>query len=363
MTSSRLGSYRAKRDFASTPEPSGDAADGTSREEAPRFVVHEHHARALHWDLRLERDGALVSWAIPKGMPRDPSSNHLAVPTEDHPLSYLEFSEEIPRGNYGAGRMSIWDRGTYDCHKWDEREVSVTFHGGRLTGRHVLFETREGRWMIHRVDPPDDPGREQMPSRIEPMLATLAQEPPSDGWAFEVKWDGVRAIAFVAAGRLRLQGRTGADFTRQYPEVRGLGEELSDHDLVLDGEVVALDDRGVADFGLLQPRMHGTGDLRRRVQEAPVTYMIFDLLYLDGHVIMELPYSDRRRLLDGLGLAGPAWQTPASHVGDGPALLAASKERGLEGLVAKRVDSTYEPGRRSRSWLKVKNRMSQEFVV
>jgi bifunctional non-homologous end joining protein LigD len=363
----RLSAYKAKRDFSSTPEPpGGEEADAAGRGRPgrrPRFVVHEHHARSLHWDLRLEREGVLVSWAVPKGIPRDPATNHLAVPTEDHPLGYLEFSGEIPAGSYGAGRMSIWDSGTYDCEKWEDREISLTFHGVRLRGRHVLFATGERSWMLHRVDPPEDPAYEEMPERVEPMLATLADEVPSGDWAFEVKWDGVRAVAFVSEGRLRLQGRSGSDFTARYPEIRPLAEELADHRLVLDGEVVALDEKGRPDFERLQKRMHRAAGRGRRAGDPAVTYMIFDLLYLDGHSTMGLPYSERRRLLEGLGLSGPAWRTPASHVGDGPALLAASLERGLEGLVAKRADSRYEPGRRTRSWLKVKNRLTQDVVL
>src|SRR5215211_7086262 len=189
----RLDRYRAKRDFDATPEPGPDApAEGEARN---RFVVHEHHARRLHWDLRLERDGVLVSWAVPRGIPPDPARNHLAVHTEDHPLEYIEFSGEIPAGQYGAGTMKIFDRGTYEEHKFREDEVMVTFHGERLEGRYVLFRTDGKNWMIHRMDPPQDADREPMPSRIEPMLARTGPLPPDDGrWAHEVKWDGIRAI-------------------------------------------------------------------------------------------------------------------------------------------------------------------------
>src|SRR4051812_9323488 len=147
-----LDSYRQKRDFSATPEPSGDAA-GADDERTARFVVQEHHARSLHWDLRLERDGALASWAVPKGIPPDPRKNHLAVRTEDHPIEYLDFHGEIPAGEYGAGTMAIWDSGTYDTHKWRDKEVMVPFHGERLQGRYVLFRTDEKNWMIHRMDP------------------------------------------------------------------------------------------------------------------------------------------------------------------------------------------------------------------
>jgi bifunctional non-homologous end joining protein LigD len=159
----RLDRYRAKRDFDATPEPGGEAAGEEARRD--RFVVHEHHARRLHWDLRLERDGVLVSWAVPKGIPPDPSRNHLAVHTEDHPLEYIDFHGDIPAGQYGAGTMKIWDRGTYETHKFRDKEVMITFHGERLHGRYVLFRTRGDDWMIHRMDPPEDPEREPMPGR------------------------------------------------------------------------------------------------------------------------------------------------------------------------------------------------------
>src|SRR5688572_23871162 len=168
----RLRRYREKRDAAATPEPAGDAAAQAAAGDLPRFVIQEHHARRLHWDLRLEHDGVLSSWAVPRGVPRTPDRNNLAVRTEDHPLEYLEFHGEIPAGQYGAGTMTIWDHGTYEVHKWRDAEVMVTFHGERVRGRHVLFRTRGDDWMIHRMDPPEDPDRAPMPERLEPMLAT-----------------------------------------------------------------------------------------------------------------------------------------------------------------------------------------------
>src|ERR671926_571349 len=199
----RLESYREKRDFQRTPEPAG-GDEGSS--ELPRFVVQEHHARSLHWDLRLEHDGTLASWAVPKGIPPDPDRNHLAVRTEDHPLEYLDFHGDIPEGEYGAGTMRIWDRGTYETHKFRDDEVMVTLHGDRVRGRYVLFRTRGNDWMIHRMDPPEDPEREPMPESVAPMLARTGSLPAEDGrWAYELKWDGVRVIAFVEGGRVRLQ--------------------------------------------------------------------------------------------------------------------------------------------------------------
>jgi bifunctional non-homologous end joining protein LigD len=360
-----LDPYRAKRDFGHTPEPAGDAADAGPA-DAPRFVVQEHHARSLHWDLRLEHEGTLASWAVPKGIPPDPDRNHLAVRTEDHPLEYLDFHGDIPAGEYGAGTMRIWDRGTYEQHKFRDDEVMITFHGERVHGRYVLFRTRGKDWMIHRMDPPEDPDRVPMPERVEPMLARSGPLPRDDGrWAFEVKWDGVRVIAFVEGGRVRLQARTGRDVTERYPELRGMGRALGSREVVLDGEVVAFGDDGRPSFQRLQGRMHLTSEnaVRRLAEREPVTYIAFDLLYEDGRDLMALHYAQRRERLLALGLAGPSWQAPAHHVGDGAALLEATRAQGLEGVLAKRLDCPYTPGRRSPAWVKVKNVRSTEAVV
>ena len=193
-----LDEYRDRRDFTTTPEPDG-ATPAPAGER--RFVIQEHHATALHWDLRLEHEGVLASWALPKGIPPDPRQNRLAVRTEDHPLEYLEFSGEIPRGEYGGGLMGIWDEGTYDEEKFRDDEVIVVLHGERVSGRYVLFKTDGKNWMIHRMDPPQDPTRELLPEGITPMLAKPSSLPANtDDWAFEIKWDGVRALASVQGG-------------------------------------------------------------------------------------------------------------------------------------------------------------------
>jgi bifunctional non-homologous end joining protein LigD len=351
----RLGVYRAKRDFATTAEPSGR-----------RFVVQEHRARRLHWDLRLENDGVLVSWALPRGIPAHPDENRLAVHTEDHPLEYLEFEGEIPKGEYGAGTMSVWDSGTFEAEKFREDEVIATFHGERLKGRYALFRTRGDDWLIHRMDPPAEPGYEPMPDRIAPMLARSGKLPPDEeSYGFEVKWDGIRTVLFCDHGHLTLQGRNFTDFTPRYPEVRELARELGARRLILDGEVVAFDDEGRPSFERLQTRMHLASDsaVRRRMRDTPVTYVIFDLLYLDGHSTMPLSYEDRRRVLEALALEGPAWRTPAYHRGEGTVLLEATRELGIEGILAKRLDCPYEPGRRSSGWIKVKNVCLQDVVI
>ena len=360
-----LGEYERKRDFEATPEPR--AKRKRAKRGTPRFVVQEHSARRLHWDLRLEHDGVAVSWAVPNGIPLDPAEDRKAVHTEDHPLEYLEFEGEIPAGEYGAGTMRIWDHGIYELEKWEAGKVIFSFSGERLNGRYALFRAgkSERDWMIHRIDPPAVE-RDPFPESVVPMLAKLAKLPASDeGWAAEVKWDGVRAIAYCRPGRLQLQSRNLRDVTAQYPEVRRLSRQLGAVDAVLDGELVAFDENGLPSFERLQQRIHQTDEavVRRRMKSHPVTYVIFDLLYLDGHDLTAQPYSRRRELLEGLDLSGPSWQTPAYSTGQAAELLAASAEQGLEGIVLKRLDSSYAPGKRGGAWLKVKNVGRQEFVI
>jgi bifunctional non-homologous end joining protein LigD len=333
-------------------------------------VVQEHHATRLHWDLRLERDGVLVSFAVPNGLPTEPGDNRLAVHTEDHPLEYLEFHGEIPKGNYGAGSMTIWDRGTYEELKWEPRKIEVRLHGERVEGRYALFpigrEAGTKDWMIHRMDPPADPSAEPMPDRLVPMLARSGSLPRDDDrWAYEIKWDGVRAIAHSEPGRLRLHSRNLNEITDRYPELSRLNRALSHHRAILDGEIVAFGPDGRPSFGALQKRMHlaSASAVRRLASSSPVTYVIFDLLWLDGHPLMAEPYEERRARLMDLRLQGDRWQTPEHVVGRGADLLAASEAQGLEGIVAKKLGSPYEPGRRSVCWVKVKNLQRDEFVV
>jgi bifunctional non-homologous end joining protein LigD len=373
-----LATYRAKRDPARTAEPVPPPGRPLPAGDDDTFVVHEHHTprgrtgERVHWDLRLERNGVLKSWAVPKGPPTEPGLNRLAVPTEDHPLEYASFAGTITAGEYGGGEVSIWDAGRYATEKWADDHVTVSFDGQRLTGRHVLFRLPDGTWNLRKLDA--DPVISEpvagVPEDLPPMLAAIGELPRADDlrWGYEFKWDGVRALAHVRSGRLRLRARSGNDVTATYPELGRLPEVLSGHDAVLDGEVVAMDDRGRPDFGLLQGRMHRTGpEVARMAAAAPVTYLVFDLLALDGESLLGLPYTERRERLDALGLVSDRWVTTPWFRGNAPGVgeqvQAASLENDLEGVVAKRLDSLYRPGGRGPDWRKVKNIRTQSVVV
>jgi bifunctional non-homologous end joining protein LigD len=351
----RLDEYRRRRDARRTPEPIPRSRPRPG--SGGRFVIQQHHARSLHWDVRLERDGVLVSFAVPRGLPRDRARNNLARHTEDHPLEYLDFAGEIPAGEYGGGRMTIHDRGTYDTDKWRDDEISVVFHGERTSGRYVFFRTGGNEWMVRRMDP-SEPGWETMPESVEPMLpAAAAGLPPDDAdWGYEMSWGGRRTLAFVSGGRIRLLDAEGAEVTSWYPEVRPLGEALAPIEAVLDGEIVAFDGTTPSPGRLdrrRQPR--DSAAARRAAERTPVQFLAYDLLWLEGHSTVELVrYAERRELLEGLSVAGPNWQTPPYFPGGGEFALEAARAQGLPGVVAKRLDSPYLPGRRSRLWLSIR---------
>ena len=361
----RLAEYRRKRDAERTPEPIpavpprvAKRADASGKDqERRRFVIQQHHARSLHWDVRLERDGVLVSFAVPRGLPRDQHRNHLAKHTEDHPMEYLEFSGEIPAGEYGGGRMTVFDRGVYETGKWRDDEVGVTFFGERTNGRYVFFQTGGRDWMVRRMDPPE-PGWESMPESVPPMLPTAVTGlpvGPDDEWGYEMAWGGRRVTAYVSGGRVRLVDADGSDVTSWYPEIRGLGPALAPVEAVLDGEIVAFDGpRPSAELLQRRKAPKDSAAARRQAERTPVHFLAYDLLWLEGHSTVELVrYAERRELLEGLSVAGEHWQTPPYFPGCGEFALDAARAQGLAGVVAKRLDSPYLPGRRSRLWLAV----------
>ena len=358
-----LTEYQRKRDFKRTPEPKGKRPTAT---EARRYVVHRHHATRLHWDVRLEMHGVLASWAVPQGPPLEAGKRRLAVHTEDHPLEYLTFHGVIPDG-YGAGTMTIWDQGTYDLVKDSPSEYKVRFHGARLDGEWVLVQTKQndGRdWLMikHGTPPRDHP----LDSKIEPMLAITADAPfDSPEFAFEPKWDGVRTLAFVDGGVVRLQTRNLLDCTSQYSEAHDICEALTGaYQAIVDGEIVALDERGVPSFQKLQPRMHQRDEsaVRRLRKSTPVVYEVFDVLWIDGTDVTKRPLRERQKLLDEILTPMGAIRRSEQFVGTGVALFEAAKEQGMEGIIAKRLDSSYATTR-SAAWVKVKAFKTMECVI
>ncbi|WP_084248607.1 ATP-dependent DNA ligase [Mycobacterium avium] len=344
----RLTKYRSMRDASKTPEPVPAAKPAAGRGNT--FVIQQHHARRLHYDFRLERDGVLVSWAVPKNLPDTPAVNHLAVHTEDHPLEYGGFEGVIPKGEYGAGRVVIWDSGTYDAEKFQDDEVIVNLHGRKISGRYALIQTEGDQWLAHRM-------KDQNVfdfDTIAPMLATHGSVSAlkASQWAFEGKWDGYRLLVEADHGTLRVRSRRGREVTGEYRELRSLAKALEEHHAVLDGEAVVLDKRGV-------PNFH---EMQNRGKSARVEFWAFDLLYLDGRSLLRARYRDRRKLLEMLASGGDL-TVPELLPGDGDQALRQSAERGWEGVIAKRRDSTYQPGRRSSSWIKDKHWNTQEVVI
>jgi bifunctional non-homologous end joining protein LigD len=409
----RLTEYRNLRDADKTPEPVPPAPKPRRgplrpKQAPPIFVIQRHAARRLHFDFRLEHDGVLVSWAVPKGVPDPGERNRLAVHVEDHPLEYAKFRGDIPRGEYGAGHVDIWDHGTYELEKWREDEVIVTLHGspeGGLGGGPVkvaLIRTdrAEGRnWLLHRMAPPpaeasfdelvrgpDAPvaptaprkrrttvqatatAGGAAPAEIRPMLAqlgSLRHPPRGRDLAIEMKWDGVRVLAHVQGGETRLLSRNGIDVTATYPEFANLAEVLGGHAGVLDGEVIALDAKGYPSFSLLQRRMRlqRPADVRRAAERIPVRYVVFDLVALDGEDLTAKPYRRRRKLLEAtVRDRSPVHVSPIfdGTLDEG---LDRAAELHLEGVVVKEREAPYSPGRRTHAWTKVKLHRTQEVVI
>ena len=352
-----LKEYRRKRDPKKTPEPFGSKEGG----KQPIFVVQRHDARRLHYDFRLERDGALASWAVPKGVPLEPGTRALAVHVEDHPLEYATFAGEIPKGQYGAGSVEIWDSGTYELvEEKKDGGLTVRLHGKRLEGTWTLIpahlDGKEQNWLLMRKRD-DDAAAATRPGqrRYAPMSATLVKEVPrGDEWLFEVKWDGYRAISYVAGSEVEMRSRRGNDFTEKFERVaKEIPKALKTPDCVLDGEVCALDDVGRASFSEMQQLKPST----------PLVYYVFDLLEVDGKPVVDLPVEERRARLEKLLDRRNRTVRLSEFFDDGVALYRAAKEQRLEGIVAKRVGSAYAVGKRTRDWLKIKAKGDQELVI
>jgi bifunctional non-homologous end joining protein LigD len=351
-----LADYRRKRNPKGTPEPFGVKKRGGGK---PVFVVQRHDSRRLHYDFRLERDGALASWAVPKGVPLEAGQRALAVHVEDHPLDYGGFEGEIPAGQYGAGTVEIWDRGTYELvEEKKDGGLTVRLEGKRLRGLWTLVPANlDGdakNWLIIRKR---DDGARASSTRGEykAMLATLEQEVPSGvGWLFEVKWDGYRALAYVRGGEVKLVSRNGNDLTERFHGVASaLARALKTPDCVLDGEVCALDEQGRPSFSAMQQGKPATA----------IVYEAFDVLEVEGEPLVDLPLVERRKRLERLLDRRNTTVRLSEAFEDGRALYDAARAQGLEGVIAKRADSPYRQGKRTREWLKIKTHGRQEFVI
>jgi bifunctional non-homologous end joining protein LigD len=438
---SKLAEYRRKRDFEKTAEPSGDEpAPGSAK---LRFVIQKHAASHLHYDLRLELDGVMKSWAVPKGPSVDPSVKRLAMEVEDHPISYNDFEGTIPKGEYGGGTVMLWDNGTYTADGaspgeeeeklragYKKGDLKVTFFGSRMRGSWALVRMKprdessssKPQWLFikHRDEfaSTDDitadnttsvtTGRtmdeiaegkskvwhsnrnekksvkktpaakkrrsaadiEKLASSVEPMYCSIGSDIPGDGWTFEPKYDGIRVLAFVGDGEATLITRNGKNKSEQFPEIVEALESIAKKkkkDFVLDGEIVALIDGKPGRFQELQSRMHVKEPhlIERLRSSTPAALMLFDILICDTEVLLREPWKTRRaRLVKEFA------KSVSDHVGitesienDGKKMLALARRQGWEGIIAKRIDSIYEPGVRTRAWLKLKIEFTQEFVV
>jgi bifunctional non-homologous end joining protein LigD len=354
----RLRTYDRKRDFSVTSEPAG----GTAHPPGNRFVIQKHAARRLHYDLRLERDGVLMSWAVPRGLPNVPGERRLAVHTEDHPLEYLDFEAWIPEGEYGGGEMRIFDHGTYEAPEWEKGKMTIRLHGERIRGEYHLVETRQG-WLIFRAK---RSGEVAAPPPLKPMMAEGGHDPFDDPeWVFEPKLDGVRTLAYVSTAETRLISRTGRDQTVQYPELANLATYVNAVHAVLDGEIVAVGEDGQPSFERLQQRINLTSgsDIDKIRTKVPVHLYAFDILWLDDRDLTQLPLSERRAILEDI-------VTPTGRIGitmvveeEGRQFFEAAKGLGIEGIIAKKRDSIYEPGKRSRYWRKIKAMRTVDAVI
>jgi bifunctional non-homologous end joining protein LigD len=446
----KLEEYRRKRRFDRTPEPSGESAPiagetqgqpssavkpatAGRRKRLPMpklpqlevrpgashgdtFVVQKHRATRLHYDFRLAIDGTLKSWAVPKGPSQSHADKRLAVQTEDHPLDYANFEGKIPEGNYGAGTVMVWDRGTFHIEgdlaalkQLEKGEIKFSLNGEKLRGSFVLVKLKQSEkgneWlMIKHKDAAEDsswnidehdgsaltgrtleeikeelppkrrpvliqPAELQgarkgpMPSRMEPMLATLGGQPFSDpNWLFEIKWDGVRALARVENGALALRSRNGIDITKRYPELESLPNVLAAREAILDGEIVALDAQGHSSFERLQERMHVRAPGDSLLAQTPVVYFAFDLLYCDGYDLREAPLLERKKLLQCLLFTTERFRYADHVLEHGKELFALAEQKGLEGIVAKRADSPYISDR-SLYWAKLKITKTVDAVI
>ena len=357
-TPEQLDKYSKKRDFEKTPEPPSKVIEGKGNQ----FVIHRHHASRLHYDLRLEKDGVLRSWAVPKGLPPAPGIKRLAVQTEDHPMEYLKFEGSIPKGQYGGGDMWVYASGRYEITKDKKDGFYFQLHSPQVSGEYRIHNIKNKDWLLERVDRPQV---DWLHETIEPMLAQSRKDVPiSDDFVYEVKWDGIRVIVTLDEDKISLRSRNNLDLTAKFPELLTAEKSLRGTCGVLDGEIVCLDENGKPNFKEVIHRMQRSveGDIQRAMKKYPAYCYLFDLLYLDGRAVINEPLTRRREWLKDC-VKKDSWYRLSEIVEDGKGLFEAAGELGLEGIVAKEKNSKYTPGKRSDCWLKVKVRQTSESFV
>ncbi len=357
-TPEQLTSYEQKRDFKKTPEPEARILEGSGTS----FVVHRHHASHLHYDLRLEKDGVLKSWAVPRGLPPHPGVKRLAVQTEDHPMKYLTFDGVIPKGQYGAGEMWIYALGKYQITKEKKDGFYFRLSSKEVNGEYRIYNIKAKEWLFERVDSPQV---NYLHDIIEPMLSASATKPPAgDKYLHEIKWDGIRALIAVEDGQVRIKTRNQNDVTKQFPELTIADKSFRATCGLFDAEIVCLDKSGKADFKKVIHRLMSSGEttIQKNSKTSPVYCYIFDCLYMDGRSLINEPLVKRREWLkDAIKTDTPYRISEA--VEDGEALFEAAREHELEGIISKDKFGKYLPGKRSDLWLKVKVRNTRECVI
>lgn len=357
-TPEQLASYEKKRDFEKTSEPEAKIIDGGGS----NFVVHRHHASHLHYDLRLEQDGVLKSWAVPRGLPPHPGVKRLAVQTEDHPMKYLTFDGKIPKGQYGGGDMWIYALGKYQITKDKKDGFYFRLNSKEVNGEYRIYKIKAKEWLLERVDTPQI---NYLNDIIEPMLSDIIDKvPKGDEYLYEVKWDGIRAIISLEDGQIRIRSRNHNDITKQFPELQVADKAFRANCALFDAEIVCLDKSGKPEFKKVINRLMSTGDsnIEKLSKSNPAYCYIFDCLYMDGRALVNEPLTRRKEWLSD-AVKNDTFYRVSESMDDGDSLFEAAREHALEGIMAKRKDGKYLPGRRSDLWMKIKVRQSAECVV
>lgn len=357
-TPEQLETYSKKRDFEKTTEPAAKVIEGSGTS----FVIHRHHASHLHYDLRLEQDGVLKSWAVPRGLPPHPGVKRLAVQTEDHPMKYLTFDGKIPKGQYGAGEMWIYALGKYQITKDKKDGFYFRLSSKEVSGEYRIYKIKAKEWLLERVDSPQI---NYLHDTIEPMLSDIAEKPPvGDAYVYEVKWDGIRALISLEDGQIKIKTRNQNDVTKQFPELLAADKAFRATCGLFDAEIVCLDNEGKPQFKKVIHRLMSNGDnnIQKLAKSSPVYCYIFDCLYLDGRSLINEPLLKRREWLKDAVRTDGAYRI-SEIVEDGDSLFEAAKELSLEGIMAKVKDGKYLPGKRSDLWQKIKVRNTRECVI